>query len=139
MDHSEDVYVDRLRTAAKRMAGHPRRRFGWGRETVAKGAHERRTGVRCLNDVRGHGRRRAEDVNPKLAQDVRAFVEPRCYADPALRSSRVYGTASAGEVLAAMRAKGHADAELPAERTMRDVLNRMGYTLRRVRLGPGPE
>ncbi len=34
---------------------------------------------------------------------------------------------------AALRAKGYADADLPAERTMRDVLNRMGYRLKRVR------
>ena len=155
MGHSKDVYEDLLRTAAKRMAGHPRRlfeaevcerlcdgnareaerRFGWGRQTVAQGARERATGMRCLGNVRGHGRRRAEDVNPKLAEDVRAIVEPRAHADPALRSARVYSTASAREVREALRAKGYAGAALPAERTLRDVMNRMGYTLERVRKG----
>ena len=31
--------------------------------------------------------------------------------------------------------KGHAPQSLPSERTMRDILNRMGYRLKRIRKG----
>ncbi len=34
-----------------------------------------------------------------------------------------------------MISKGHLKAELPSERTMRDILNRMNYRLKRVRKG----
>ncbi len=54
----------------------------------------------------------------------RVWVDrPADHTDPAAR-----------EVLARLRAgEGYAAADLPAERTMRDILNRMGYRLARVR------
>jgi hypothetical protein len=48
---------------------------------------------------------------------------------------RRYTDLAAREVLHRLRAKGYADADLPPERTMRDILNRMGYRLARVRKG----
>ena len=118
--------------------GNPRqaeRRFGWGRETVEKGLHEHRTGPRCLEDFVARGRRRLEDRDQQLAADIRQVVEPHSYADPSLKSSRRYTNLSAAEVLAALIAKGHAEAGLPAERTMRNILNRMNYRLKRIRKG----
>ena len=37
------------------------RRFGWGRETVLKGLHESRQGIRCLENFAARGRLRSED------------------------------------------------------------------------------
>src|SRR5436305_7099907 len=111
------------------------RRFGWGRETVEKGLHERRTGIRCLEDFVARGRQRVEDKDQRLAADIRQIVEPHSYADPSLKSSRRYTNLSAAEVRAALIAKGHPEAGLPAERTMRDILNRMNYRLKRIQKG----
>src|SRR3954464_10314877 len=111
------------------------RRFGWGRETVAKGLHERHTGIRCLEDFAARGRRRSEEKDPQLADDIRAIVEPHAYADPELKSSRRYTNLSAAEVRQALIDKGHSDKELPSERTMRDILNRMNYRLKRIQKG----
>jgi hypothetical protein len=58
------------------------RRFGWGRETVLKGLHETRHGMRCLENFVARGRLRSEEKNPQLAADIRAIVEPHTYADP---------------------------------------------------------
>ena len=64
------------------------------------------------------------------------MVEPRTQADPELKSSRRYTNWSAAEVLEALRTReGHAAADLPSERTMRDILNRMGYRLKRIQKG----
>jgi hypothetical protein len=118
--------------------GSPRlaeRRFGWGRDTVEKGLHESHRGVRCLEDFAARGRRRSEDKDPKLAADIRAIVEPHTYADPELRSSRRYTNLSAREVREALIARGHPEAGLPGERTMRDILNRMNYRLKRIQKG----
>ena len=111
------------------------RRFGWGRETVEKGLHERHGGIRCLEDFVARGRQRSEDKDPRLARDIRAIVEPRTQADPELKSSRRYINLSAAEVRAALIERGYPEAELPSERTMRDILNRMNYLLKRLQKG----
>jgi hypothetical protein len=111
------------------------RRFGWGRETVQTGLHERRTGLRCVEDFVARGRRRVEDEDQRRAADIREVVEPHSYADPTLKSSRRYTNLSAAEVRQALIKKGHPEADLPAERTMRNILNRMNYRLKRIRKG----
>ena len=58
-----------------------------------------------------------------MAADIREIVEPHTHADPELKSSRRYTNLSAAEVRDALIKKGYAQADLPAERTMRDILN----------------
>jgi hypothetical protein len=155
MEDSVELLDALIRSGARRLTGYQRRsfqaevavelcggnarqaerRFGWGRETVEKGLHERHHGIRCLEDFVARGRQRGEDKDPQLAADIRAIVEPHTYADPGLKSSRRYTNLTAAEVRLALIAKGHPEAELPAERTMRDILNRMNYRLKRIRKG----
>ena len=118
--------------------GNPRqaeRRFGWGRDTVAKGLHEAQQGMRCVDNFAARGRRRSEDRDPQLAADIRAIVEPHTYADPELKSQRRYTNLSAAEVRTALIGQGYPAPELPSERTMRDILNRMNYRLKRLQKG----
>jgi len=155
MEESIERLDDLIRSGARRLTGFQRRaflaevatelcganarqaerRFGWGRDTVEKGLHERQTGLRCLEDFVARGRQRVEDKDPRLAADIRAIAEPHTYADPSLKSSRRYTNLSAAEVRQALIARGHAEADLPAERTMRDILNRMNDRLKRIRKG----
>ena len=156
MDDSTASVDTLLRRGAQRLVGHQRRlflaevtlelcdgnarraerRFGWGRETVEKGLHELRRGIRCLENFAARGRSRWEDLHPQLAADIRELVEPRTQIDPELKSSRRYTNWSAAEVLEALRTrKGYAADDLPSERTMRDILNRMGYRLKRIQKG----
>ena len=74
-----------------------------------------------------------EEKDPQLAADIRAIVEPHTYADPQLKSSRRYTNLSAAEVREALIATGHPSEKLPSERTLRDILNRMNYRLKRIR------
>jgi Rhodopirellula transposase DDE domain len=155
MDNSVAQYDALIRSGARRLTGYQRRlfqaevatalcggcprqaerRFGWGRDTVEKGLHEQHSGVRCLENFAARGRRPSEEKDPRLAADIRAIVEPHSYADPELKSSRRYSNLSAGEVLEALTAKGYPKEELPCERTMRDILKRMNYRLKRIRKG----
>src|SRR5437764_4941285 len=155
MDASTEPFETLIRSAARRLTGHQRRlfmaevttrlcdgsprqaerRFGWGRDAVATGLHEVRQGVRCREDFAARGRQRSEDKDPHLAADIRAIVEPHTQADPELKSSRRYTNLSAAEVRQALIAKGYAEGDLPRERTMRDILNRMNYRLKRIRKG----
>jgi hypothetical protein len=153
MEGSVDHYDALLRSGAKRLKGFERRsfmaevtwelcggsarqaerRFGWGRETVDKGLHELKQGIRCLENFSARGRQRCEEKNPKLADDIRAIVEPHTHADPELKSSRRYTNLSAAEVREALLTqKGYEAKDLPSERTMRDILNRMNYRLKRI-------
>lgn len=112
------------------------RRFGWGRATIDKGLHELRQDIRCVENFAARGRPRWEDHDAQLAGDIRALVEPHTQADPELKSSRRYSNWSAAEVLKALQTqKGYAADALPSERTMRDILNRMGYRLKRIQKG----
>lgn len=152
---AEDSYTELLQAGAKRLTGHQRRlfqaevclklcgghtrqaerRFGWGRENVAKGIHEYQSGIRCMENFGSRGRRRREDLNPQLAQDIRAIMGPKSYTDPELKSARRYSTLSANEVREALVARGYRAKDLPSERSMRDVLNRMNFRLKRIRKG----
>jgi hypothetical protein len=111
------------------------RRFGWGRETVEQGLHELRSGIQCQENFAARGRQRTEDKNPQLAADIRAIVEPHTQADPELKSSRRYANLSAEEVRDALIAKGYDAEGLPSIRTLRDILNRMNYRLKRIQKG----
>ena len=155
MEDSIQCYESLLRQGANRLKGYERRlfmaevtmqlwdgnpriaerRFGWGRETVPKGLHELKQGVRCLEDFSARGRPRLEDQTPQLAQDIRAIVEPHTQADPELKSERRYSNLSAAEVLEALQEKGYTKENLPSERTMRDILNRLNYRLKRIQKG----
>jgi hypothetical protein len=155
MDETTDRIDALLRSGARRLTGHQRRlfqaevtaelcggspraaerRFGWGRETVEKGLHESRRGLRCVEDFAARGRLRSEDKDPTLADDVRAIVEPCSYADPELRSSRRYTNLSSREVREALIRRGRRPPNLPSERTIRDILNRMNYRLKRIQKG----
>ena len=156
MEDTVKCYESLLRQGAQRLQGHERRlfmaevalklwngnpriaerRLGWGRATVAQGLHELQQGVRCLENFAARGRPRWEVKTPGLAQDIRAIVEPHTQADPELKTARRYSNLSAADVLEALRTKqGYAPEKLPSARTMRDILNRMNYRLKRIRKG----
>jgi hypothetical protein len=87
--------------------------------------HEFRHGVRCLENFAARGRQRSQQKDPQLAADIRAIVEPHAHADLDLKSARRYMDMSAAEVRHALIYRGYSADELPAERAMRDILNRI--------------
>ena len=91
--------------------------------------------MRCLENFVARGRLCSDVKDPQLAADIRAIVEPHTYADPQLKSSRRYTNLSAAEVREALINKGYSQEALPSERTMRDILNRMNYRLKRIQKG----
>src|SRR5215203_891098 len=99
---TQQEYESLIRSAARRLKGHERRlfqaevtdalcggspraaeaRFGWGRESVATGQNEARSGIRCVEDFPAKGALAREEKDTQLAADVRAIVEPFTQADP---------------------------------------------------------
>lgn len=108
--------------------------FGWGRGAVNTGLNELRTGIRCLEDFSTRGRPKTEAAAPELVPQIHALVEPMSQADPKFQTPLAFTRMTAKAVhqhLATEAAK--TGRPVPAERTVYDILNRLGYCLRRVR------
>ena len=142
-----------LRLAASHMTGSPRRAFeaemtlqycggnplraeavfGWGRQTVALGFAERRTGLMCLGAQSAFsGRKRWEEQHPQVAHALRQLAEAQAQQDPTFRTSLTSTRLTAKAALEALREQGYREALLPSPSTMAEVLNRMGFRLRKV-------
>jgi hypothetical protein len=109
------------------------RELGWNRVTVRKGTHELDSGIRCVEAFSSRGRKRAEERLPGLLDDIRSVVDAQCQTDPTFRTQRLYTRLSAAEVRRQLiLQKGHAEASLPSEETIRRKMHAAGYGLRRV-------
>jgi hypothetical protein len=107
--------------------------FGWGRQTVALGLAEKRTGCRCLGAQAGFsGRRRWAEQHPQTAQALRQLADAHAQQDPTFRTSLPYTRLTAQAALKALEEQGYSKAHWPSPSTMAAVLNRMGFRLRKV-------
>jgi DDE family transposase len=120
----------------KYCAGHPLQAettFGWSRRTVALGLAERRTGITCLGAQSAfRGRKRWEDLHREAAEDLRRLAEAHAQQDPTFRTTLAYTRLTAQAAREALRAQGYEEDQLPSPSTMAEVLNRMGFRLRKV-------
>src|ERR687886_2657647 len=107
--------------------------FGWGRQTVALGLAERRTGIMCLGAQSAFsGRKRWEETHPPIAEALCQLAEAHAQQDPTFRTSLAYTRLTAQAAVEELRAQGYDAAQLPAPSTLAQVLNRMGFRLRKV-------
>lgn len=148
-----EKHITTIKDAARRLTGGDRRAFqaqvaldylngsvrqaetifGWCRRTVDLGLHELRTGITCLGNFSARGNRKIEKKVPKLEQDIRALAEHKSQADPKFQSSFAYTRITAKAMREALIIeKGWEPEELPSENTIGNILNRLGYKLRRV-------
>jgi hypothetical protein len=122
--------------AVKYCAGDPLQAeniFGWSRRTVALGLAERRTGIRCLGaQAACSGRKRWEDTQPEAAEALRRLADAHAQQDPTFRTTLAYTRLTAKAAREALRAQGYDEAHIPAPSTMAEVLNRLGFRLRKV-------
>lgn len=113
--------------------------FGWGRDAVETGLNELRTGIRCHDNFAARGRHKSEQLDPTLVDRIHALLEPVSQADPKFQTplafTRVTAKAVREQLLAeaAVTPATVTPAQVPAERTLYDILNRLGFSLRRVR------
>jgi hypothetical protein len=107
--------------------------FGWWRKTVELGLHELRTGITCVDNASARGNRRTEEKLPALEHDIRALAEPQSQQDPKFQSPFQYTRITAKAMRQALiDQKGWKSEELPCEKTIGNILNRLGFRLRRV-------
>jgi hypothetical protein len=138
--------------AATRLTGHMRRRFqaemaltycagsarlaeptfGWGRETVPTGLNELRSGIRCVEAFDGRGRPATEHQHPEVQTHIRRLADPHAQADPKFQTPFAYTRVTAKAVREALLATPELAGKVPTRQTVGDMLNRLGYKLRRV-------
>jgi hypothetical protein len=106
--------------------------FGWGRDAVHTGLNELRTGIRCVEDFESRGRMTTEELHPKLEGHIRRLVDPHAQADPKFQTPFAYTRITAKAVREALLAVPELAGAVPSRQTVGDILNRLGYKLRRV-------
>jgi len=107
--------------------------LGWSRVAVEVGLAEHRTGMVCVDaHAAGSGRKRWEEKYPEAAAALRELAEAPAQQDPTVRTTVASTRLTAKAAGEALRAQGISEAELPWPSTMAEVLNRMGYRLRKV-------
>jgi len=107
--------------------------FGWNRKSVSLGVKEVTQGIICYVDIHQRGKPPIEIKMKDLEKDIKALIEPDTQVDPQFKSDLRYVRITAKKIRKwLIRKKGYRSKELPQERTINHLLNRMGYTLKRV-------
>lgn len=141
-----------LKKAAKKLTGFKKRAFmaevtedyfdgsprkaetqmGWSRQAIATGLKERETGIICVDNYRARGRKKTEEILPYLEEDIKSLVESYSQADPKFQSTFAYAKVSARAVRETLiNDLGYSSEELPCRQTIGEILNRMGYRLKK--------
>lgn len=148
---TEDV-IQTIQSAAKLLTGYRRRQFqaetaikycngsareaettfGWGRAAVITGLGELRSGIRCLDACHLRGRKKTEELCPKLEEHVHRLVDPQAQADPKFQTTLAFTRITAKAVRDALKAEPELKGFVPCRQTVGCLLNRLGYRLRRV-------
>ena len=148
---SESI-IDDFRFASKTLTGARRRMFqarvttqyfegntravetalGWGRNTVALALREAATGITCLGAHGRCGQRTWELRFPDAAAKVRSLGESLGQQDATFKSNRIYTRLTAAAAISHLQAVALPEEQIPKPSAMNNILNRMGFKLRRI-------
>ena len=104
------------------------RELGWDRGTVRKGIREVDSGITCMDNYQGRGRKKVEEHLPNLLTDIKSIVDSQSQIDPTMKSERLYTRLSVAEVRRQLMVEfEYAEEELPTIETIRIKLNQLGY------------
>ena len=107
--------------------------FGWFRKTVSLGLNELRTGIACVDNFKARGNKKTEEKNRRLETDICCLADPKSQIDPKFQNTFKYTRITAKAMRQALiTEKGWRHKELPCEKTISNILNRLDYRLRRV-------
>jgi hypothetical protein len=108
--------------------------LGWKRTSVELGLQERKTGITCVDNYGARGRHKSEETLPNLAADIRSLVEEESQADPKMKSTFAYTQVSARAVREALIVeKGYKEEQFVSRQTIGEVMNRLGYRLKKLK------
>jgi hypothetical protein len=92
-----------------------------------QGTRELKSGITCVDNYLARGRKKIEEYQPKLLEDIKNLVDTQSQTDPTFKSQRLYTRLSAAEVRKQLIEKyGYNNEELPTSETIRLKLNNLG-------------
>lgn len=107
--------------------------FGWGRQNIEVGLAETKTGITCIGlQSSNSGAKRWEEKQSIAALSLQQIAESHCQQDPTFKTSLAYTRLTAASALEELKEQGFYEEQLPCASTMAQVLNRIGYRLRKV-------
>lgn len=147
-----DDLVESLCSAAKKLTGFERRQFqaematkycggsarraeaifGWCRSAVSTGLNEMRTGIRCVECFSRRGRKKTEDNVPLIKTEIQKIVEPQAQADPKFQTTLAFTRVTAKAVHDQLLKNKKLRDKVPGRQAIGTILNRLGYSLKRV-------
>jgi len=109
------------------------RELGWNRGTIRKGQHELKGNVVSLDAFHLRGRKKAEEHQPQLLEDIQQVADPHSQTDPTFKTTRLYTRLTAKQVRAELEhLPAYRAVALPSVRTFNTKLNALDFRLRAV-------
>lgn len=102
------------------------------RVTLNKGIREVTTGVVTEDKFSERGRKKLEDLNPKLIEDLKEIGDTSSQTDPQFKSTRLYSRLSISQIRKELIKKGYKDNELPSDETLRKKMISLGFKRKKV-------
>jgi hypothetical protein len=151
-DLGREQLVD-IRLAASKMSGFQRRNFmaemslkycggsprltesvfGWSRDAVETGLGEKRSGIVCIGFQSScSGNKPWEEKYPEIAEFLCKIAENQSQQDSSFQSSIAFTRLTAQSALGALKEAGFSADDLPSLSSMSEILNRLGYRLRKI-------
>lgn len=106
--------------------------MGWSRKAVQRGLAEMKAGKKIVNQIETRGRKKTEEKLPNIVQDIEDLIEGASQTDPKFQSTFAYVKLSGRTIMEKLiEEKGYQEEDLPSRQNLGDVLNRMGYRLKK--------
>lgn len=146
------IFLPSLKIAASNLKGSARRMFlgqlaldygmggrlaisnklGISRVTLNKGIKEVETEVINEDKFSERGRKKLEELNPQLIEDIRKIGDASSQTDPQFKSTRLYTRLSVNQFRKELIKRGYKDKDLPHNETIRVKLISLGFKRRKV-------
>ncbi len=149
-----DELVASLRSASKKLTGFRRRQFqaematkycdgsarraesvfGWSRGCVNTGLNEvpTRMSMRCVDSFSRRGRKKIENKIPEIQSEIQKIAGPHAQADSKFQTTQAFTRITAKSVREQLLKNKKLGDQVPCRQTVGTMLNRMGYSLKRV-------
>lgn len=109
------------------------REFNIGRDTIRKGLHELKSGIRCEDAFNLRGRKSIDFYLPEIKNDIKEIIDSQSQTDPKFDSNRLFTRLTTKEIRKQLIEKAdYLDEELPTNQTLNNLINDLGYKMKKV-------
>ncbi|MBU3131867.1 hypothetical protein KPL40_05325 [Clostridium gasigenes] len=108
--------------------------FKVSRNTIRKGYLELTSDIKIVDKFNERGRKSIEEKLPNILEDIKSIVDCQSQTDPSFKTTRLFTRLTVKEVRNQLiLQKEYKSEELPTLQTLNSKINKVGYTLKKVR------